>query len=560
MNKIMKRISFIVAALAAVAMISCQKEVKEDLTSYYKTFADNSEILGFAEETTQTFSVYAKTTDAGCDVPVTVTFGVDESLVAQYNASKDESEQALLLPASIYSFESQTAEIRAMYRTSGKANIVLTHDASILQEETWYVLPVVITNISGSADAHIADDNVKFLTVKTARAGAGAGTKEKPYLMRTAEDLQSLATLVLPVTSADAEPTYVKLWNDIDLAGVDWKPINTDGAKKIDFDGNGKTISNLGSVGAMASFFGVVFGNVYNVTFKDANIVSDDNGGVLGAACGFTGAAATISNVHCVNCNVLGKKNGVGGFVGQMNVGQITRCSFDGLVSGTGNYVGGIVGYFNKGDAYDKAKVDNCITTGQVIEDGGIDAGHQRYGGIAGGINGQHQFVEYCISTAEVISGTGTAGIVGMAHYDGSGAGNCLGHDNTVKCCIAWNPKVYARKIQTKNYSPGAVIGFASIDGNYIDCVRRPDMEFVQNLEQTDNTKYPINWWTVCDQENSSSTSPLTDGINCDHSSVYCEPYHGKAAAEGETASAVAKRLKWDESIWDLSGAIPALK
>ena len=560
MNKIMKRISFIVAAIAAVAMISCQKEVTEDLTSYYKTFADNSEILGFAEETSQTFSVYAKTTDAGCDVPLTVTFGVDESLVAQYNASKDEAEQALLLPASIYRFEPETADIRAMYRISGKANIVITHDANILQEETWYVLPIVITNISGSADAHIADDNVKFLTVKTARAGAGSGTKEKPYLMRTAEDLQSLATLVLPVTAADAEPTYVKLWNDIDLAGVDWKPVNAEGPKKIDFNGNGKTISNLSSTGAKASFFGVVFGNVYDVTFKDANIVSDDNGGVLGAACGASGAAATISNVRCVNCNVLGKKNGVGGFVGQMNVGQITRCSYDGVVSGTGNYVGGIVGYFNKGDAYNNAKVDNCITTGQVIEDGGINAGHQRYGGIAGGINGQHQFVEYCISTAEVISGTGTAGIVGMAHFDSSGEAACLGHDNTVKCCIAWNPKVYARKIGKNNYSPGAVIGFASIDGNYIDCIRRPDMEYVQNLEQTDNEKYPINWWTVCDQENSSATSPLTDGINCDHKNVYTESYHGKAAAEGETASAVAKRLKWDETIWDLSGAVPALK
>lgn len=560
----MKRISFIVAAFAAVAMISCQKEVTEDLTSYYKTFADNSEILGFAEETSQTFSVYAKTTDAGCDVPLTVTFGVDESLVAQYNASKDEAEQALLLPASIYRFEPETADIRAMYRISGKANIVITHDANILQEETWYVLPIVITNISGSADAHIADDNVKFLTVKTARAGAGSGTAEKPYLMRTAEDLKSLATLIVPVADPEAEPTYVKLWNDIDMAGVEWTPFNTDGKKKVDFNGNGKTISNFSCEGAGASFFGVVSGKVYDLTFKDAKINSSDQGGVLGAAAGNAGGAtALITNVRCINCDVLGAKNGVGGIIAVLNKGQITRCSFDGKVSGKGNYVGGIVGYFNRdvnSDVYDGAKVDNCITTGQVIEDGGISAGHQRFGGIAGGINGKNQILEFCISTAEVISGTGTAGIVGMAHYDGSGAGNCLGHNNTVKCCIAWNPKVYARKIETKNYSPGAVIGFASIDGNYIDCIRRPDMEFVQNLEQTDNAKYPINWWTVCDQENSSATSPLTDGINCDHSSVYCEPYHGKAAAEGETASAVAKRLKWDETIWDLSGAVPALK
>ena len=561
MNKIMKRISFIIAALAAIVFASCNKQVKEDLTSYYKTYANISELIGFAEESSFTFNVYAKTTDAGCDVPLTVTFGVDESLVDLYNASKDEGEKALLLPSSIYKFEKETAEIRAMYRISGNASIVLTHDATVLQEETWYVLPVVITGISGSADAHIADDDVEFLTIKTARAGAGSGTKEKPYIMRSAEDLKSLATLVLPVTAPDAEPTYVKLKNDIDMAGVEWTPINADGAKKIDFNGDGKTISNFSCSGAGASFFGVVFGNVYNVTFKDAKINSTDQGGVLGAAAGSeSGATALISNVRCVNCDVLGAKNGVGGIIAILNRGQITRCSYDGKVSGKGNYVGGIVGYLNKGDKYDGAKVDNCITTGQVVEDGGISAGHQRYGGIAGGINGQHQFVEYCISTAEVISGTGTAGIIGMAHYDSSGEAACLGHDNTVKCCIAWNPKVYARKIETKNYSPGAVIGFASIDGNYIDCVRRPDMEFIQNVEQTDNETYPINWWSVCDQENSNATNPLTEGINCDHKNVYTESYHGKAAAEGETASAVAKRLKWDETIWDLSGDVPALK
>lgn len=560
MNKIMKRISFIVAAFAAVAMISCQKEVKEDLTSYYKTFADNTEIIGFAEETSQIFSVYAKTTDAGCDVPLTVTFGVDESLVSQYNASKDEAEKALLLPSSIYSFKDATAEVRAMYRTSNRAEIVITHDAEVLQSETWYVLPVVITNISGSADAHIADDNVKFLTVKTAKAGMGSGTKDKPYLMRSVEDMLSLPNLVLDVAAADAEPTYVKLMNDIDLAGAEWKPINyTTGTQKIDFNGNGKTIKNLSAAGDGASFLGVAFGSIYDVTFENAHIEANGNGGVVAAQCGIGSAklAGVITNVRVKNSYVMGKTTGVGGIVGQMNVGEVSRCSYDGTVTGTNNYVGGIVGYLNKGDNYNGAKISNCITSGQVIEDG---TGHQRYGGIAGGINGQHQIVEYCISTCEVVSGTGTAGIVGMAHYDSSSASACLGHDNTVKCCIAWNPKVYARKIQTKNYSPGAIIGFASEDGNYIDCVRRPDMEFVQNLEQEDNEKYPINWWALCDQENSSATNPLTTGINCDHSNVYNSPYNGKAAAEGETASAVAKRLGWDQNIWDLSGAIPALK
>ena len=36
--------------------------------------------------------------------------------------------------------------------------------------------------------------------------------------------------------------------------------------------------------------------------------------------------------------------------------------------------------------------------------------------------------------------------------------------------------------------------------------------------------------------------------------------YHGMAAAEGATISSVAKELRWDENIWDLSRGVPALK
>ena len=36
--------------------------------------------------------------------------------------------------------------------------------------------------------------------------------------------------------------------------------------------------------------------------------------------------------------------------------------------------------------------------------------------------------------------------------------------------------------------------------------------------------------------------------------------FNGKAAAAGKTASQVAKEIGWDETIWDLSGEIPALR
>ena len=64
----------------------------------------------------------------------------------------------------------------------------------------------------------------------------------------------------------------------------------------------------------------------------------------------------------------------------------------------------------------------------------------------------------------------------------------------------------------------------------------------------------------LVDHANSSPDSPLVEMAESAGATNYNFPYHGKAAAEGETASQVAKKLGWDEEIWDLSGALPFFK
>ena len=70
--------------------------------------------------------------------------------------------------------------------------------------------------------------------------------------------------------------------------------------------------------------------------------------------------------------------------------------------------------------------------------------------------------------------------------------------------------------------------------------------------------------------------NPLVDNDNCVGQGVlppYLVPqdkgykndwakmaYHGKAAAESATVSSLAKAAGWDETVWDLSGALPKLK
>ena len=550
MNKIMKRISFIIAALAAIVFASCNKQVKEDLTSYYKVYADNSEILGFAEETSQTFNVYAKTTDAGLDVPLTVKFAVDESLVDQYNASKDESEKARMFPSSLWSFTSDSGTIREMYRTSSRATIKIVHDAEVLEGEAWYVIPVVISSIDGSSIAHIADDNVKFLTIKTAKAGAGSGTADKPYLIRTPEDLCAVSSMALPAAAVDAVPTYFKLLEDIDMTGVEWKPINDTGDYnlKIDFNGNGHTISNLSYSGSSSypSIFGVAFGEFYDLTIDNATIATS------GPAAGIFAAEGYYAKIHdiTVTDSVLdGEKcgnTGVGGLVGKMTYTEIYACSVDATVSSPKNYVGGICGWMKS-----ESSIHDCITSGRVAGIGGA----QRFAGILGGNIGKGGLVSNCISTAEIETGICAAGIVGHMNEDSSGAKAKLG--NQVIGCIAWNPSVVANKCRRNQYSSGGVVGYTAPDNILQNNWRRTDMVFTQNVGIEDD-QYPVNYIVLEDQEDADESNPLN--VPGDHSTSHEFYYHGKAAAEGETASAVAKRLKWDETIWDLSGDVPALK
>lgn len=563
----MKKISFIVAAGLAMLFVSCNKntELPEGGPATYAVKATSETTYSaLSKGASQSVTVCAITSDTGVRDQLTATFkaGTQKDVDA-YNKTVADEFKATLLPATAYEFTKNDVVIDRYNKTSRSASITVTNIPA-LEGDKWYVLPVQLQKVAGNGKVSVDSLTTACFAFYAQSVDKGNGTKDKPFLIFEVDDMLKMATETKEVTSDSDEPTYFKLMNDIDLTGIDWQPINPSApyAKKVDFNGNGMTIKNLVSTAKYGSIFGVVFGKVYDLTVTDASISAASKAGIIG---GYGGTSDTfkhscqITNVHVVNStvNVTGN-TGAGGIVGAMCTGSIDRCSFNGTVKSNSNYCGGIVGYINKGDDCNGTKISNCIVTGSVIEDG---TGHQRFGGIAGGVNGQHQIVENCIALCEVVSGTGTGGIIGMAHFDSSSASSCLGHDNTVKNCIAWNSKVYATKVKANNYSPGAIIGYASVDGNYIDCVRKADLKFEQNTEiGITDTSYPINFIVPVDQDNSDASHPLTTGIDCDHSSKHISPYHGKAAPAGATASQVAKTLGWSEEIWDLSGDVPALK
>ena len=171
-------------------------------------------------------------------------------------------------------------------------------------------------------------------------------------------------------------------------------------------------------------------------------------------------------------------------------------------------------------------------------------------------MRGKKATVENCISLCSVRTNFAAAGIVGHANENASGTKT---PGDVIKNCLAWNSKVVAFQERADQYSSGAVVGFTSLKNTLSGCYRKHDFSFSINPDQTDRDKYPLNFIALCDQEDASETSPLTEGVDYDGSTKYIAPYHGKVAPTGKTASQLAKDLGWNSAIWDFSGSVPVL-
>ena len=541
MAKIMKRISFIIAALAAVVFASCNKQEVEDITSFYKAYASAATEVNLGEGATATLTFYAKTSDAGVDGPLSVTFQADPSLVGTYNAKNGTDYPAL--PESCYTVQTE-ATVRAMYRMSSEAKAIVSFNQD-LKPLTNYVLPIVLTSVSGHSKAFLAENNEPiFLVVKVGKFGGGAGTKESPYMIYDAQDLKDIPTKapVRQFGSRDAYlaavPTYFKLANDIDLGGVDWTPIDLGMAKeegkKIDFDGDGKTIKGFNVTGGeQVGFFKGLVGDIHDLNIEGNVTTTAKKAGIL------VGQASTgdyiFTNIYrcsakgTVKCETSSDSKAevsLGGLVGQQCFGDIYECEADVNIelggTNNGRYVGGIVGSFGKKGLI----VANCISKGTFV---GKEATAYMFGGILGCAQNEQNQILNCISLATITCSDMAGGIIGELNHNSDGGSDRTDiQDKTSKVigCIAWNDAINAAGTK---YGSGAIIGLGGA-GEFKDCYRKADLAFSDSANTT-----------------AGAATTVTS-------------YTGKAAAADATASKVAKDLKWDETIWDLSGSVPALK
>jgi hypothetical protein len=238
----------------------------------------------------------------------------------------------------------------------------------------------------------------ELITVPSDLYGGGTGEPKDPYLIYTAEQLN---TIGLVPCHGDK---HFLLMADIDLSGFTGKSSNIIGSYDYPFtgvfDGNNHTISKFSYTTKGTSFIGL-FGYVAgeNAEIKDLGLIAPNvdagTGYFVGSLIGRSGG--NITNCYVQDGSVAGERY-VGGLVGE-NHGTITNCYSSGDVSSGDWYVGGLVGDNEFGT------ITNCYSTGSVS---GVD----HVGGLVG-YNGWNGTITHCYTSADVSGVDRVGGLVG---------------------------------------------------------------------------------------------------------------------------------------------------
>ena len=334
----------------------------------------------------------------------------------------------------------------------------------------------------------VAYTNTATVTVtelKSSNLLKGSGTETDPYLIRNAEDLNNLSSLVQYFDSFEGK--YFKMTADITLPDG-WTPIGctkdgiTDiqrGANLMPFSGifdggnhtltvpkgglpllgyiKGAEVKNLNIYGEEIAGYGLV-NNFEGVGLSGSAIVIDNvtlksgtktlKSGLLGGnittngyAGNSAGFVATVKNCTIEEGVVIGydgEQSLIGGFAGRMQ-GTIENCVNYGTVKGK-NYVGGIIG--TRDNAMGSCAVTNCKFYG-TVEASGSNAGGIAGGGYSNGTapNGVKITVKNCDVNAVIKGKNNVGGIIGSDLYvaqawngyelkDNSFAGTVSGESN----------------------------------------------------------------------------------------------------------------------------------
>ena len=210
---------------------------------------------------------------------------------------------------------------------------------------------------NGSSLAYLRDlpkpNSVDLFTIKDViRFTSGEGTEENPYVITTAEQLQSLNNCTLPV--------YYELGSNIDASDIEWKSIGLYKGFYGNLNGNDKTINNITVNGEnYVGIFAINRGELYDFNLNNIDVTATGSqfaGGLVAYN------YKNISGITANNITVTGN-NYVGGFIGNHNCGNIENVLIENETISGSQYIGGLIG---RGES-SAALITNCETRSGTV-------------------------------------------------------------------------------------------------------------------------------------------------------------------------------------------------
>ena len=340
-------------------------------------------------------------------------------------------------------------------------------------------------------------NNIKFSAYKSdVHAGnhTDDGSAAHPYLIGDKYQVAAINGL-----ATGGATTYFKMIDDVDMTGVIHNPINTNSGytQAVNFDGNNKTISKLGTC-----LFYVFKGSIQNLTLSDSNVgakrgifaefcqgeghtitnvdiiggsmatTSANGGALIGRINNGSGTTVTIKDCDITNTTVSGAA-ATGGFIGYVQAQvKIDDCTTAANVSGSDNNVGGFIGNFAAAGT-----ITGCSASGTVTNTG---SSKQSCGGFVGNMNSAgDREISKCYATGNYSpSGNGAGGFVGKIEgsqtsnysiHDCYATGNWVGTNlHYIGSFVGWIQKTAGTVTITNCYGSGTVyVGYGYRHGGF---------------------------------------------------------------------------------------------
>lgn len=334
------------------------------------------------------------------------------------------------------------------------------------------------------------------ITVKEKMPWDGEGTENSPYVIKTAEQLVSLAEAVNKGKSFSG--CFFVLENDVDLSGVaNWTPVGRSAKYVFEgvFDGKSHVVKELNST------VGGLFGYVGNsCIIRNVGVAS----GVINAPrSSFVGGIAMWSNgadiINCFNGADIFCGGYSGGIVGTVRDGgdsTVKNCCNTGNITTESGAVGGIIGHLDttrSGYVTVNVTIENCYNTGNIKAQDSV-------GGIVGRAQDGHRILNCYNSGLITSSDDNSAGGIAGAVTSGNVIENCYYDKNSAAVGVASGNDTVTGKTAEEMASKE----FATLLGEAFKCDR---YELI-------NGGYPIlSWQSTADADNIDSVIAMIDAI-----------------------------------------------